>query len=58
MAHSSTPRWEAAKFSFNADNQPAAWKEFYIRALDYLETLDIDLEKSRSDQKKDRNKSK
>ena len=46
MAHSSTPRWEAPKFSFNADNQPAAWRKFYIRALDYLETLNIDTEKA------------
>ena len=46
MAYSSTPRWEAPKFSFNTDNQPAAWKEFYIRALDYLETLDIDPEEA------------
>ena len=44
MAHSSTTRWEAPTFSFNADNQPAAWREFYIRALDYLETLNIDPE--------------
>ena len=44
MAHNSTTRWEAPTFSFNVDNQPAAWREFYIRALDYLETLDIDPE--------------
>ena len=46
MAHSSTTRWEAPKFSFNADNQPAAWREFYIRALEYLETLDTDPEEA------------
>ena len=46
MAHSNTSHWEAPKFSFNAENQPAAWREFYIRALDYLETLDIDPEKA------------
>ena len=45
MVHSSTPRWEAPKFLFNTDNQPAAWIEFYIRALAYLETLNIDPEK-------------
>ena len=46
MAQSNTPRWEAPNFSFNADNQPAVWREFYMRALNYLETLDIDPEKA------------
>ena len=46
MVHSNTSRWEAPKFSFNADNQPATQKEFYIRPLDYLETLNIDPEKA------------
>ena len=46
MAHGSNPRGEAPKFSFIADNQPVAWREFYIRALDYLETLNIDPEKA------------
>ena len=44
MAQNNTSRWEAPKFSFNMEDQPAAWREFYIRALDYLETLDIDPE--------------
>ena len=44
MAQSNTPRWEAPKFSFNMEDQAAAWKEFSTRALDYLETLDIDTE--------------
>ena len=34
--------WEAPKFSFNTEDQAAGWKQFYIRALDYLEALDID----------------
>ena len=51
MAHSSTPRWEAPQFSFNTDNQPAVWREFYIRALDYLETLDIDSEEANQTKK-------
>ena len=46
MAQSNTPRWEAPNISFNTDNQPAAWRELYIRALDYLETLNIDPEKA------------
>ena len=41
MAQSNTTRWEALKFSFNREDQAASWREFYIRALDYLETLDI-----------------
>ena len=44
MAQDSTTRWEAPTFSFNTDNQPAAWRDFYTRAIDYLETLDIDPE--------------
>ena len=44
MVQNNTTRWEAPSFSFNVDNQPAAWREFYIRALDYLETIDIDPE--------------
>ena len=42
MAQSNTSRWETPKFSFNMEDQAAAWREFYTRALDYLETLDID----------------
>ena len=44
MAQSNTSRWEAPKFSFNAKDQPAAWRDFFTRAVDYLETLDIDTE--------------
>ena len=44
MAHSNTLQWEAPKFSFNAEDQAAAWREFYTRAIDYLETIDIDTE--------------
>ena len=39
---STTPCWEAPKFSFNSPNQVYAWKSFYTRALDFLEALDID----------------
>ena len=42
MAHNNTPQWEAPKFSFNAQDQATEWKQFYIRAVDYLEALDID----------------
>ena len=51
MAQNNTTRWEAPKFSFNTDNQPAVWRELYIRALDYLETLDIDPEEADQTQK-------
>ena len=44
MAQSTTSRWEAPKFSFTSKDEAAAWKEFYTRAIDYLETLDIDTE--------------
>ena len=33
--------WTAPTFSFDAADQPTAWRDFYIRALDYLETLRI-----------------
>ena len=44
MAHSNTSQWEAPKFSFNTEDQASAWREFYTRALDHLETLNIDPE--------------
>ena len=44
MANSNTSRWEAPKFSFDMEDQEAEWKKFYTRAIDYLETLDIDPE--------------
>ena len=34
-------RWTAPTFSFNMEDQPAAWKEFYTRVINYLETIDI-----------------
>ena len=33
--------WTAPTFSFDEADQPTAWEDFYIRALDYLETLRI-----------------
>ena len=51
MAHSSTPQWEAPKFSFNAEDQASAWREVYTRAIDYLETLDIDPEREDENKK-------
>ena len=41
MAQNNT-RWTAPTFSFDAADQPNAWKDFYIRAIDFLETIDID----------------
>ena len=41
-SRSTTPHWEAPKFLFNSPNQVDAWKSFYIRALNFLEALDID----------------
>ena len=45
MAHSNSPHWEALKFSFNTEDQASAWRQFYTRAIDYLETLEIDPER-------------
>ena len=44
MAQNNTTRWEAPHFSFNTEDQAAEWKKFYTRAIDYLETIDIDPE--------------
>ena len=51
MAHSSTPQWEAPKFSFNAEDRASAWRNFYTRVIDYLETLNIDLEREDKNKK-------
>ena len=51
MVHSSTPQWEAPKFSFDAEDQASAWREFYTRVIDYLEPLDIDPEKEDENKK-------
>ena len=37
-------RWTAPTFTFNTEDQPAAWRDFYTRVIDYLETVDIDPE--------------
>ena len=46
MAHSNPPHRETPKFSFHVENQAEEWKQFYIRAIDYLEALDIDPDKA------------
>ena len=51
MAQNNTSTWEAPKFSFNTENQAASWRDFYTRAIDYLETLDIDPEQEDQDKK-------
>ena len=45
MNSTNPPHWEAPKFSFTIKDQAAEWKKFYICALDFLESLDIDPEK-------------
>ena len=39
-----TSQWEVPKFSFSVADQADKWKIFYVRDLDYIETLDIDME--------------
>ena len=34
--------WTAPSFSFDTADQPTTWRDFYIRGIDYLETLSID----------------
>ena len=38
--------WEAPTFHFNSANQSEDWRAFYTRALDYLDTLDIELDEA------------
>ena len=38
--------WEAPTFHFNSTNQSEDWSIFYTRALDYLDTLDIELDEA------------
>ena len=45
MNSTNPPHWETPKFSLTTEDQAAEWKKFYMCALDYLETLDIDPEK-------------
>ena len=45
MVHNNTHGWEVPKFPFDTENQASAQREFYTRAIDYLETLDIDQER-------------
>ena len=49
MAQNNT-RWTAPSFSFDTADQPAAWREFYTRVIDYLETIDIRPRRGRSTQ--------
>ena len=42
--HNSNTRWTAPSFSFNTEDQPTAWKDFFTRVIDFLETIDIDPE--------------
>ena len=44
MASSTSPLWEAPKFSCNAPNQAEELKLFYTHAVDFLKALDIDPE--------------
>ena len=37
-------QWEGPTFHFSSPNQSEEWSVFYTRALDYLGTLDIELE--------------
>ena len=37
-------QWVAPKYTFSISNQMEEWKAFYVRALNYLEILDIDVD--------------
>ena len=46
MASHPTNHWETPTIHFNSPNQSADWKAFYIRALDYLDALDIETDEA------------
>ena len=50
------PRWTAPSFSFDTADQPTTWRDFYTRAIDYVEAIGIDPEEEYQ-QKRDGNKS-
>ena len=43
MASHPNSHWESPKFNFNSPCQSVDWKVFYTRAINYLETLNIDV---------------
>ena len=45
VPNSKTPWWEAPKISFDVPNQAEEWKISYMKAVDFLETLDIDADR-------------
>ena len=49
--------WTAPTFSFATADHPTAWRDFYLRATDYLETLRITTKRGRSTKKGIGNKS-
>ena len=51
MAQSNTSQWKAPKFSFDTEDQVSAWRKLYTRAIDYLETLDINPEREEKNKK-------
>ena len=50
-SNSSTPHWEAPKFSFSMPKQAEEWKVFYIRTVNILEALNINTEEEDSTKK-------
>ena len=39
-----TSQWEVPKFSFSTANQAVELKTFYIRAINYLDNMDITID--------------
>ena len=50
------PQWEAPRFSFGTTNQVEEWKTLYIRPIDYLEGLHIDVDMASQSKKMETNK--
>ena len=46
MASHPNTCWETPKFNFNSPHQSEDWKDFFTRALDYLEALNIDTDEA------------
>ena len=50
-SRSNTPHWKAPKFSISTPSQSDEWRRFYVRAINFLEVLNIDAEEEDLSQK-------
>ena len=46
---SNTPCWEAPKFTSSTQNQAEGWRSFHECVIDFLESLDTDIDAAKDD---------